>query len=224
MPQQMTRVATDDALTTIYRLGHDEGEEVIAVRVAERLGVTNPTISSTLGRLVRDGLIVVGAGKRISLTPTGITRAESMIRRHRLAECLLVNVLGLEWWRAYEEAHLLEHAISPVTEPLIQSFLGHPRHSPFGYPIPGNAPCEPLPSETLMDVTPGITVTVDRVFEESQDLLQFFQESGIRAGVSCSVVEHAPARGTVTMAVGGREVVMGLQPASRVWIARTAAR
>lgn len=224
MPQQMTRVATDDALTTIYRLGHDEGEEVIAVRVAERLGVTNPTISSTLGRLVRDGLIVVGAGKRISLTPTGVTRAESMIRRHRLAECLLVNVLGLEWWRAYEEAHLLEHAISPVTEPLIQSFLARPTHSPFGYPIPGNAPCEPLPSETLMDVAAGTTVTVDRVFEESQDLLQFFQEAGIRAGVSCAVVELAPARGTVTVAVGGREVVMGLQPASRVWITRAATR
>ncbi|MDO9445190.1 MAG: metal-dependent transcriptional regulator [Dehalococcoidia bacterium] len=224
MPQQMTRVATDDALTTIYRMGHDEGEEVIAVRVAERLGVTNPTISSTLGRLVRDGLIVVGAGKRISLTPSGIARAEGMIRRHRLAECLLVNVLGLEWWRAYEEAHLLEHAISAVTEPLIQSFLGHPSHSPFGYPIPGNAPCEALPSETLTDVTAGTTVTVDRVFEESQDLLQFFQEAGIRAGVACAVVEHAPARGTVTVAVGGRDVVMGLQPASRIWITRAADR
>lgn len=224
MPQQVTHVATDDALTTIYRLGHDEGEDVIAVRVAERLGVTNPTISSTLGRLVRDGLIVIGAGKRISLTPTGTTRAESMIRRHRLAECLLVNVLGLEWWRAYEEAHLLEHAISAVTEPLIQAFLGHPTHSPFGYPIPGNAPDGPLPSETLMDAATGSIVTIDRVFEESEDLLQFFQESGIRAGVSCAVVEHAPARGTVTVAVGEREVVMGLQPASRVWITRTTGR
>ena len=100
MPKQVTNVAIDDALTSIYRMSHDEGEVVIAARVAERLGLKAASVASMIGRLRRDGLVRVDGRKRISLTDSGLIRAQQMVRRHRLAECLLVDVIGLAWWRA----------------------------------------------------------------------------------------------------------------------------
>ena len=96
MPKQVTNVAADDALTTIYRISHDEGDEVIAARIAERLDIKPASVAGMLLRLTRDRLVRVDQKKRISLTPAGYERAESMVRRHRLAECLLVETLGLE--------------------------------------------------------------------------------------------------------------------------------
>src|SRR5215213_9296838 len=116
MPKQVSNVATDDYLTAIYRLQHDEGQDVIAVRLADRLDVTPPSVAGMLKRLQRDGLVDVDSRKFISLTPEGLVRAEQMVRRHRLAECLITNVLHVSWWCAYEEAHLLEHGISDITE------------------------------------------------------------------------------------------------------------
>ena len=218
MPKQVTNVASDDALTTIYRLSHDEDEEVIAARVADRLGIKPASIAGMLSRLRRDQLVNIDGRKRISLTKTGFARAEQMVRRHRLAECLLVDVLGLEWWRAYEEAHLMEHSISDVTEPLIVEKLGSPTRSPFGYPIPGSSHRHPLSKLHLSDLPAGATTTVGRVYEEDEELLRFFDIEGIRPGSALEVVEAAPYRGTVTIRLDGRDLVLGLQAARRIWV------
>lgn len=218
MPKQVTGVAYDDALTTIYRLAHDEREEVIAARLAERLGLKAPSVSGMLSRLRRDRLVVVDAHKHISLTTAGTVRAEQMVRRHRLAECLLVEVLGLEWWRAYEEAHLMEHAISDITEPLIVQRLGHPVVSPFGLPIPGVVGAPALSHRRLSDVATGAQATVDRVYEEDERLLRFFDTEGIRPGATMRVVEVTPYRGTVTLLLRERELVLGLEAARRIWV------
>ncbi|MEE8337662.1 MAG: metal-dependent transcriptional regulator [Dehalococcoidia bacterium] len=218
MPKQVTNVAVDDALTTIYRLGNDEREDVIAIRVAERLGLTPPTISGMLSRLSRAGLIKVDARKRISLTPSGVERAEEMVRRHRLAECLLVDVFRLEWWRGYQEAHLFEHAISAVTEPLLIESLGHPARSPFGYPIPGIAPDVRLSEHRLADMATGDSTRIERVFEEDEELLQFFDEEGLHPGVTVRMRERAPLRDTVSIELDEREVILGMQTARRVWV------
>ncbi len=218
MPKQVTNVAVDDALTTIYRIGNDEGEEVIAVRVAERLGLAPPTVSGMLSRLSRARLIKVDARKRISLTASGQERAEEMVRRHRLAECLLVEVLQLEWWRGYEEAHLFEHAISQVTEPLLIERLGRPTRSPFGYPIPGIAPDGRLSERRLADMATGESTRIERVFEEDEELLRFFDQEGLRPGVAVLMREHAALRDTVMIELDGREVILGMQTARRVWI------
>jgi DtxR family Mn-dependent transcriptional regulator len=218
MPKQVTNVAVDDALTTIYRLGNDEGEDVIAIRVAERLDLTPPTVSGMLSRLSRAGLIKVDARKRITLTPSGVERAEEMVRRHRLAECLLVDVFRLEWWRGYEEAHLFEHAISPVTEPLLIERLGRPARSPFGYPIPGVSADARLSERRLADMATGDSTRIERVFEEDEELLQFFDQEGLHPGVTVRMREHAPLRDTVTIELDGREVILGMQTARRVWV------
>lgn len=218
MPKQVTNVAADDALTTIYRLSHDEQEEVIAARVAERLDIKPASAAGMLTRLRRDKLVRVDGRKRISLSGAGFARAEQMVRRHRLAECLLVDTLGLEWWRAYEEAHLMEHAISDVTEPLIVEQLGNPHVSPFGYPIPGSDHSHPLSTRRLSDLEAGESATVDRVYEEDEELLRFFDEEGIRPGAAFEVAEVAPYRGTVTIQLNGRPLVLGLEAARRIWV------
>ncbi|MFN0093968.1 MAG: metal-dependent transcriptional regulator [Dehalococcoidia bacterium] len=218
MPKQVTNVATDDYLTTIYRIANDEGEDVIAVRLADRLDITPPSVAGMLKRLQRDGLVTVDSRKVIRLTAEGLTRAEQMVRRHRLTECLLTDVLKVDWWRAYEEAHLLEHGISDVTEPKLVELLGHPTHSPFGYPIPGQANHPKLTETTLADIDEGKVVAVDRVFEEDEQLLRFFDEEGIRPTVELVLESRALYRGTVTANVGGRSIVIGTQVAGKIWV------
>lgn len=220
MPKQVTNVAADDALTTIYRLSHDEQEEAIAARIAERLGLTAASVAGMLSRLAKQRLVQSDARKRISLTPDGLQRAEQMVRRHRLAECLLVHVLGLEWWRAYEEAHLMEHSISDVTEPLIVARLGAPTISPFGYPIPGSAHEHPLASRRVSDLREGAQATLARVYEEEEELLRFFDQEGFRPGATVAVLEYAPYRGTMTVRVDDHPaLVLGLEAARRLWVA-----
>jgi Mn-dependent DtxR family transcriptional regulator len=218
VPKQVSNVATDDYLTAIYRLSHDEGETVIGVLLAARLNVTPPSVAGMLKRLQRDGLVAQDRRKVISLTTDGLERAEQMVRRHRLAECLLTDVLKVPWWRAYEEAHLLEHGISEVTEPHLVGTLGNPSRSPFGYPIPGEGQSHKLPSRTLADVAEGESVIVDRVFEEDEELLKFFFDEHVVPGAVVSLTSVEFARGTVTAHLGGRDVVMGTQVAARIWV------
>lgn len=220
MPKQVTNVASDDYLTAIYRLHHDEGQDVIAVRLADRLGITPPSVAGMLKRLQRDGLVEVDPRKLIHLTPEGVRRAEQMVRRHRLAECLITDVLKVPWWRAYEEAHLLEHGLSDVTEPQLFEALGRPRRSPFGYPIPGPDSPKRLSMLTLADVAQGETVVIDRVFEEDERLLQFFDEEGFRPGERVLLEAVAPYRGTITALLNGRSVVLGSQVAERIWVTK----
>jgi DtxR family Mn-dependent transcriptional regulator len=171
-----------------------------------------------LKRLQRDRLVDIDSRKVIRLTPEGLRRAEQMVRRHRLAECLLTNVLHVPWWRAFEEAHLLEHGISDVTEPHLYESLGRPARSPFGYPIPVSGHLYKLSMSTLADIAEGTTVAIDRVFEEDEQLLRFFDEEGIRPGETVELESVAPYRGTVTVRIGGRSLVMGTQVARRIWV------
>lgn len=218
MPKQVINVAADDALTQIYRLANDEGEEVIAARLAERLNLKPPSMAGMLSRLKRDKLVKVDAKKRVTLTTEGFRRAENMVRRHRLAECLLVNILGLNWWQAYEEAHLVEHSISDITEPLIVERLGNPTTSPFGAIIPGSGNASSMSRKRLSDQVDGTTQTIDRVFEEDEELLRFFESEELKPGATVRITERAAYRGTITITVDGKEIVLGLQAGSRIWV------
>jgi DtxR family transcriptional regulator, Mn-dependent transcriptional regulator len=220
MPKQVSNVASDDFLSAIYRLHHDEGQEVISIRLADRLGITPPSVAGMLKRLQRDGFLSLDTDKVIRLTAKGLSRAEQMVRRHRLAECLITDVLKVAWWRAYEEAHLLEHGLSDITEPQLFEALGRPQRSPFGYPIPGHGSRRKMPMLTLADVEQGETVVIDRVFEEDEQLLQFFDQEGIRPGEHVTVEAIEPYRGTVTTHLLGRSTVIGTSVARRIWVAR----
>lgn len=126
---------TEMYLRTIIDL-EEEGIPAFRARIAERIGHSGPTVSQTVARMERDGLVVVEADRRLSLTPTGRDKAIGVTRKHRLAERLLADVIGLEWSLVHEEACRWEHVMSEQVERRLVEMLGSPTESPFGNPIP----------------------------------------------------------------------------------------
>jgi DtxR family transcriptional regulator, Mn-dependent transcriptional regulator len=125
-------------LRTIFEL-EEEGAVPLRARIAERLTQSVPTVSQTVARMERDGLVTIEGDRHLELTPAGRTLATRVMRKHRLAECLLVDVIGLDWELVHEEACRWEHVMSEAVERRLVDVLGHPQESPYGNPIPGLA-------------------------------------------------------------------------------------
>jgi DtxR family Mn-dependent transcriptional regulator len=115
----------------------EDGVIPMRARIAGRLGQSFPTVSQTVARMQRDGLVTVAGDRRIELTPEGRSAATRVMRKHRLAECLLADILGLEWQLVHDEACRWEHVMSDAVERRVLDILGHPALSPYGNPIPG---------------------------------------------------------------------------------------
>jgi DtxR family Mn-dependent transcriptional regulator len=133
---------TEMYLRTIFEL-EEEGIVPMRARIAERLSQSGPTVSQTVGRMERDGLVVVSDDRHLELTPAGRDTATRVMRKHRLAECMLVDVLGLPWEEVHAEACRWEHVMSESVERRILELLNHPTMSPYGNPIPGLAELDP---------------------------------------------------------------------------------
>ncbi|HSR23004.1 MAG TPA: metal-dependent transcriptional regulator, partial [Candidatus Eisenbacteria bacterium] len=129
---------TEMYLRTVFEL-EEEGVVPLRARIAERLGQSGPTVSQTVARMERDGLLTVEGDRHLELSPLGRTLATRVMRKHRLAECLLVQVIGLEWELVHDEACRWEHVMSETVERRLLEVLGHPTVSPYGNPIPGLA-------------------------------------------------------------------------------------
>ncbi|KEI44296.1 metal-dependent transcriptional regulator [Saccharopolyspora rectivirgula] len=127
---------TEMYLRTIYDL-EEEGIVPLRARIAERLEQSGPTVSQTVARMERDGLLTIAEDRHLELTPAGRARAISVMRKHRLAERLLVDVIGLEWEHVHNEACRWEHVMSEAVERKLIKLLGAPTTSPYGNPIPG---------------------------------------------------------------------------------------
>lgn len=127
---------TEMYLRTIFEL-EEEGVIPLRARIVERLGQSGPTVSQTVARMERDGLLVVSDDRRLELTDAGRARATAVMRKHRLAERLLVDVIGLDWEYVHAEACRWEHVMSEAVERKLVELLGHPTTSPYGNPIPG---------------------------------------------------------------------------------------
>ncbi|MES2094526.1 MAG: metal-dependent transcriptional regulator [Actinomycetota bacterium] len=127
---------TEMYLRTIYEL-EEENIFPLRARISERLGHSGPTVSQTVGRMERDGLVVVEGDRHLALTAEGRSKAVHVMRKHRLAERLLADVIGLDWALVHEEACRWEHVMSESVERRIIELLEHPTHSPYGNPIPG---------------------------------------------------------------------------------------
>jgi DtxR family Mn-dependent transcriptional regulator len=208
-------------LESVYYMAA-EGERVRAARLAEWLGVSQPTAGATLRRMVRDGLVQIAAGKEITLTPRGQETAERIVRRHRVAERWLTDVLGLDWVQADEEAGKLEHALSDEVAERLFQHIGRPLTCPHGNPIPGAGPDRSARQRALRDLPPGARSKVRRVSEvaehDAPQLLRFLGESGLHLGATVEAAEHNPGGGTVTVKVGGRTVAMSLDVAGKIWV------
>ena len=172
-------MAMENYLLSIIRL-QEQNTKVTAAQLSEHfkslpmgegLGTSLPSVSAMIRRMTREKLVTTGSDKEISLTKTGLTEAESILRRHRLAERLAVDVLKVDLRRAHEEAHRLEHAFSPYLESRVVEILGYPTTCPFGHPIPGSEYVLNSSTVFLNQAKVGEDYLVERVPEDDTELL-----------------------------------------------------
>jgi len=182
-------------LRTVYEL-EEEGIVPLRARIAERLAQSGPTVSQTVARMERDGLLHVAGDRQLALTDAGRALATRVMRKHRLAECLLVSVIQLPWEEVHIEACRWEHVISESVEQRLYELLGHPERCPHGNPIPGldelakeAGPAPAALDSTMIDVTRGasgtVRATVTRITEQVQsdlDLMLKLKHAGIQPG------------------------------------------
>jgi DtxR family transcriptional regulator, Mn-dependent transcriptional regulator len=212
----------EDYLQLIYTMQR-EGAPIIAARIKERKGVSAPTAWATLKRMERDGLVSLGRGHRIELSPQGTELAESIIRRHMLAERLLTDILKLDWADVHDEAHKMEHAISPLIEKQILALLDNPETCPHGNPIPGLMVGKAPTTQTLRRAAEGETVLINNIAEHAEDdadLMHYLQRNLLTPGARLMVDEVATANGTITVThtESGQKVVVGLTTAELILV------
>ena len=183
----------------------EEGVPVIQARIAERLGRAAPSVSEMLDRLTDDGY-VTREGRRLSLTESGRSLAEKVVRKHRLAERLLVDVIGLEWHKVHHEAGRWEHVISDDVEARLIELLGDPATCPHGNPIPGShSPAPAVETRPLADVGEGETVRLVRISEEVEmnlGSLELLDQGGFIPG-AVARVGGRDLEGTLEVTVDG---------------------
>ena len=218
---------TEMYLRTILEL-EEEGVPPLRARIAERLKQSGPTVSQTVARMERDGLLTVEGDRHLPLTPQGRHTAVSVMRKHRLAELLLVNVIGMPYEEAHEEACRWEHVMSDAVEKRVFDLLNRPTRSPYGNPIPGleelgdpgQPPVEAGESERNL-AFPGLsgTVVVRRICESVQtdsDVLRQLHAAGVDPGATVTVAQE---RDAVSIDRSGDRVRLPREVASRVFVA-----
>jgi len=190
---------------------------VIGARLAGFMGVSAAAVSEMVHRLQREGLVELDGRKEVHLTKSGQALADHVVRRHRLAERMLVDLLGYEWWKTHEEAERIEHAMSPEMEERLVRVLGDPQTCPHGNPMPG---VKPRPTRRLEALPLGESAKVERIpdqFEHEPGFLEYLDTQGVRPGVTLEMIEHRP--GTLRVAVDGD--IRSLRPdcGQKVWVA-----
>jgi DtxR family Mn-dependent transcriptional regulator len=185
-------------LRTIFEL-EEEGVVPLRARIAERLGQSVPTVSETVSRMERDGLVTIEGDRRLELTDGGRAIATRVMRKHRLAECLLVDVVGLEWELVHEEACRWEHVMSEAVERRLVAVLGHPTESPYGNPIPGLSELGEtgddvefreglLPLSSIDGATTSVVVRrIGEPIQSDTALLSRLRRAGVRPNVPVAV-------------------------------------
>ncbi len=218
---------TEMYLRTILEL-EEEGVPALRARIAERLRQSGPTVSQTVARMERDGLLTVEGDRHLALTEAGRGKAVAVMRKHRLAELLLVNVIGMPYEDAHDEACRWEHVMSDSVEQKVYELLGRPTRSPYGNPIPGldelgstpkHDPVGESPERNL--AFPGLAgkVVVSRICESVQtdvDVLRQLHAAGVDPGAKVLVAQE---RDAVVVERDGDSVRLPREVASRVFVA-----
>ena len=194
MTTEHATVAEEEYLQTLFWL-QEAKLPMTGANVARAMQLSAPTVHEMIGRLERDGYITRGSDKAISFTDSGLEHAEGVVRRHRLIERFLTDVLGIPWDEVHEEAERLEHAMSPVLEERMLAAIGDAKTCPHGHPIVGHSRLEGVP---LADVSEGATVKILRFENEAEDLLHYLKEIGIEPGMDGTLTSSTPDLVTVT--------------------------
>lgn len=224
----------EEYLESIYNMSV-EGELVIGARLAGKFGVSAPTVTEMLKRLVKSGYIEMDSKRHITLTEAGYEAAEAVLRRHRLTERFLVDMLGMQWHQVHEEACRLEHFISGAVESRVIASLDLPQTCPHGNPIPGIVPnartyLKDNHALRLSSVSVGQRVTVlciSEVVEDEEALILYLHQKGITPRMHVTVLsqEHVEpdvdptARGEqFLLQVDGRQVAISKASAAKIWV------
>ncbi|GAA4988259.1 metal-dependent transcriptional regulator [Kineococcus glutinatus] len=226
---------TEMYLRTIFEL-EEEGIVPMRARIAERLHHSGPTVSQTVARMERDGLLHVSAERHLELTDDGRAKAMRVMRKHRLAERLLTDVIGLDWELVHEEACRWEHVISEHVERRLVEILQHPQLSPYGNPIPGLAELgEPVEAEdfragvvplTSVDASerPAVVRRLGEPLQTDVELMGRLAAAGMRPGVAVTARRGAAGLSVVVDGAGeGSAVDLSTAQASHVFVAAAGA-
>ncbi len=172
-------VAEEEYLQIMFWL-EEAGLPITGANIARAMQLSPPTVHEMIGRLERDGYVIRAPDKSLAFTDQGRTHAEAIVRRHRLIERFLTDVLGIPWDEVHEEAERLEHAMSPVLEERMRAAIGDATTCPHGHPIVEGAREHGV---LLADVEPGAAVQILRFENEAEELLHYLKESGLRPGL-----------------------------------------
>ena len=217
----------EEYLEAIHEL-EEEGTDAIQARLAERLGHSAPSVSEMVRRLRNEGYVEPAAGsggtKAVQLTGKGRALAESVVRKHRLAERLLTDVIGLPWNKAHVEACRWEHVISDEVEAHLVELLEHPTTCPHGNPIPGAGGVR-SDLFALSESAPGDSIRLERVTEMVEidmDSLTYLSDHKFTPGADATVRSKAPD-GTITLELDEGTIALGPALASQLYVAAASA-
>ena len=216
-----TTAVVEDYLQVLHYLRRD-GVSAIGARLAERLNVTPATVTATLQRMERDGLIVHGPRKEIVLTARGVKLAENTVRRHALAERMLTDLLKMPWHESHEEAHGVEHALTPKIEARLLQALGNPTTCPHGNPIPGLGKLAP-DEFPLDEAKTGDELILVRITEDAEldlELLRYLQNHGVEPGAALKVREATQFNALIMVDGPQGQVALGFPIATKLRVRR----
>jgi DtxR family Mn-dependent transcriptional regulator len=220
MPREKTSASREDYLKTIWEIVQ-EGQAPISARLAKDLAVTPPAVTAALKRLSRDGYLRVARDGRIVLTAKGRQSAEHLVLRHRLAEKLLTEIVGLHWTAVHEEAERLEHAISLQVEALLLKRFGRDSVCPHGVPLFGGLPAlRRQGAVKLSEAAPGVALEIVHIWEKDKRFLEFVDALHLRPGAKIKIQSREYDQ-TTTLVVNShpkRQLHLGLPATTRIWV------
>jgi DtxR family transcriptional regulator, Mn-dependent transcriptional regulator len=196
-------VAEEEYLQSLFWL-QEAGLPMTGANVARAMQLSAPTVHEMVGRLEHDGYITRDKDRTIAFTVSGAEHAEGIVRRHRLIERFLTDVLGVPWDEVHEEAERLEHAMSPVLEERMRAAIGDAKTCPHGHPIVAGAR---LPGVPLADVEIGASVRVLRFENEAEDLLHYLKGSGLEPGLEGRLLQRDGEQ-VIVQAADGRRCIL----------------
>jgi DtxR family Mn-dependent transcriptional regulator len=230
--EESLSATVEEYLESIYNMSAED-EVVIGARLAEKFHVSAPTVTEMLKRLVRDGYIEMDVKRQVTLTEDGNRAAEAVLRRHRLTERFLVDMLGMQWHQVHEEACRLEHFISGAVEDRVIASLNYPTTCPHGNPIPGSVENArtylkdqgAVRLSTLKIGDTAIILLISEVVEDEEALILYLHDKSLTPGTQLTVLTIEDERDSVDLQeenfkllVEGREVCISKAVASKIWV------
>jgi DtxR family Mn-dependent transcriptional regulator len=213
----MTTGSVEDYLKAIFTISVEHSPVALSI-LADQLDISSVSVNEMIKKLVTRGLVAYKPYKGVTLTAEGQTQALHVIRRHRLWEWFLADVLDIPWDRVHEEACRLEHATSSLVEEKLSGFLGEPETCPHGYPVEGIDYRHSDKGVLLSELKPGQRAVVQRVSEHNPDLLRYLAELELKPQAVIEIEEVAPFDGPLTVKIGENRRVIGRQVASQIMV------